>query len=97
VDVAVDMRPDSETYLDHVMVELTDENRLALYIPEQFAHGFQTLEDRSEVFYQVTAFYRPELEGGLRYNDLRLSIQWPLPVSTISEKDSAWSDVKSET
>ena len=93
VDVAVDMRPDSSTYLEHVMIELTDQNRLALYVPEQFAHGFQTLEDRCEVFYQVTAFYTPELEGGLRYNDPRLSIDWPLPVSTISDKDSDWPDV----
>jgi len=93
VDVAVDMRPESATYLEHVMVELTDENRLALYVPQHFAHGFQTLEDQCEVFYQVTAFYTPELEGGLRYNDPRLAIEWPLQVSTISEKDGAWPDI----
>ena len=90
VDVAVDMRADSKTRYQHVMVELTAENRKALYVPEGFAHGFQTLEDETEVFYQVTAFYSPEHEGGLRYNDPRLGIAWPAEVTTISDKDSDW-------
>lgn len=90
VDVAVDMRADSPTRYQHVMVELTAENRRALYIPEGFAHGFQTLEDETEVFYQVTAFYSPEHESGLRSDDPRLAIDWPLAISTISDKDRGW-------
>jgi dTDP-4-dehydrorhamnose 3,5-epimerase len=89
-DVIVDLRPDSPTYLEHVFVELTAENRLALYIPEMVAHGFQALEDGSEVFYQMSAFYTPELGKGLRYDDPKLGIEWPLPVASISEQDQAW-------
>src|SRR5436309_14696306 len=66
-DVIVDVRPDSPTYLQHVGVELTARNRRALYIPELFAHGFQSLEDGSEAFYQMSEFYAPELATGLRY------------------------------
>lgn len=90
VDVAVDMRDGSATKGQHVAVELTQENRLSLYVPENFAHGYQTLEPDTEVVYQVTGFYDPECERGLRYNDPALNIQWPLKVSTLSEKDSAW-------
>ena len=90
VDKIVDMRPDSETYLQHVSVELTAENRRALYVPAMFAHGYQTLEDNTEVIYQVTGKYTPDAERGQRWNDPALKLDWPLEVSTISTKDAAW-------
>jgi len=90
LDVIVDLRPDSPTYLKHIGVELSAQNHRALYVPKMFAHGFQTLEDNSEVFYQISEFYSPEASTGLRYNDPKLAINWPRPVTTISEKDSSW-------
>jgi dTDP-4-dehydrorhamnose 3,5-epimerase len=90
VDKIVDMRPDSETYLQHVSVELTAENRRALYVPAMFAHGYQTLVDGTEVIYQVTGKYTPDAERGQRYNDPALKLDWPLEVSTISSKDANW-------
>jgi dTDP-4-dehydrorhamnose 3,5-epimerase len=89
-DVIVDMRPNSPTYLSHIGVELTSENRRALYVPEMFAHGYQTLTDKAEVVYQVGEFYTPGYERGLRYNDPLLEINWPLEVTEISEKDRNW-------
>ncbi len=89
-DVIVDMRPESPTYLQHIGVELTAENRRALYVPEMFAHGYQALTDGAEVIYQVGEFYTPGYERGMRYNDPVLKLDWPLPVSEISEKDAAW-------
>jgi dTDP-4-dehydrorhamnose 3,5-epimerase len=90
VDVIADLRPDSPTYLQWLAVELTATNRRALYIPEGFAHGFQTLEDDSEVFYQVSQAYMPQAERGVRYDDPALGIEWPLPVSVVSPKDMGW-------
>lgn len=92
LDVIVDLRPDSPTYRRWIGVELTADNRRALFVPEGFAHGFQTLEDDTDVSYQVSAFYTPGAEGGARYNDPAFDIQWPLPVSVISDKDAAWPD-----
>ena len=89
-DVIIDMRPESPTYLSHIGVELTAENRRALYIPEMFAHGYQALTDGAEVVYQVGEFYTPGYERGLRYNDPAFNIEWPLSVSEISQKDAAW-------
>jgi dTDP-4-dehydrorhamnose 3,5-epimerase len=89
-DVIVDLRPNSPTYLQHVAVDLTARNRLALYIPEMFAHGFQALEDATEVFYQMSEFYAPKLARGIRYDDPKLAIKWPLPVSSISDQDLTW-------
>lgn len=89
-DVIVDLRPDSPTYLQHLGVELTATNRRALYIPKMFAHGFQTLEDGTEVFYQMSEFYAPELATGLRHDDPKLGIAWPLPITAISDTDRAW-------
>jgi dTDP-4-dehydrorhamnose 3,5-epimerase len=86
-DVIVDLRPDSPTHLQHAGIELTARNRLSLYIPEMFAHGYQTLEDGTEIFYQMSEFYAPELSAGLRYDDPKLGITWPRPVSLVSEKD----------
>jgi dTDP-4-dehydrorhamnose 3,5-epimerase len=90
LDIIVDLRPDSPTYLRHVAVELTEENCRALYVPERFAHGYQVLRDDTETSYQVGEFYTPGSEGGLLYNDPRLGLQWPLPVSVISDKDQVW-------
>lgn len=89
-DVIIDMRPDSPTYLQHFGVELTADNRRALYVPELFAHGYQALTDGAEVVYQVGEFYTPGYERGLRYDDPAFGIEWPLPVSMISAKDAAW-------
>ena len=90
LDIIVDLRPESPTYLDHVAVELSEDNSRALYVPERFAHGYQVLRDKTETSYQVGEFYTPGSEGGLMYNDPRLGLKWPLPVSVISDKDKGW-------
>lgn len=90
LDTIVDLRPESATYLQHVSVELSADNGRALYVPERFAHGYQVLEDNTETSYQVGEYYAPETEGGLLYNDPRLGLSWPLPVTQISPKDAAW-------
>lgn len=90
VDIIVDLRPESPTYLQHISVDLNEDNHRALYVPERFAHGYQVLCDKTETSYQVGEFYTPGSEGGLLYSDPRLGLQWPLPVSVISEKDDAW-------
>lgn len=90
LDVIVDMREDSPTRLRHVAVELTAENRRALFVPAYFAHGFQTLTDDTEVIYQVGGAYTPGAERGLRHDDPALGISWPLPVTAISAKDASW-------
>ncbi len=89
-DVIIDMRPESPTFLSHIGVELTAENRRALYIPEMFAHGYLALSDNTEIMYQVGEFYTPGYERGLRYNDTFFNIAWPLEVTEISEKDLNW-------
>jgi dTDP-4-dehydrorhamnose 3,5-epimerase len=99
LDIIIDLRPESPTFLEHVEVELTADNHRAIYIPERFAHGYQTLADETETSYQVGEFYTPGVEGGLRYDDPALGLSWPLPVSVISEKDAGWalfSEVESE-
>jgi dTDP-4-dehydrorhamnose 3,5-epimerase len=90
LDIIVDLRPESLTYLDHVAVELTEDNFSALYVPGRFAHGYQVLRDNTDTSYQVGEFYTPGCEGGLLYNDPQLGLEWPLPVSTISDKDRIW-------
>jgi len=90
LDIIVDLRPESPTHLQHVAVELTEENCRALYVPERFAHGYQVLRDDTETSYQVGEFYTPGSEGGLLYNDPRLGLEWPLAVSVISDKDQTW-------
>ncbi len=89
-NVIIDLRPQSPTFLRHVGVELSAENHRTLYVPEMFAHGYQTLMDNTEAFYMVSQGYAPEYARGLRYNDPAFNIEWPLPVSVISEKDAAW-------
>ena len=96
-DVIIDMRPDSPTYLEHIGVELTAENRRALFVPENFAHGFQTLVDETDAFYEVGQFYTPGTERGFRHDDPAFGIEWPLPVATISDKDASWDLFTRET
>ena len=86
----VDLRPGSATFRQHIGVELTARNRRALYVPEMFAHGLQTLEDETEVLYQISEFHAPDKATGIRYDDPKLRINWPLPVSAIAEKDKNW-------
>jgi len=90
LDIIVDLRPESPTYLQHLAVELSEDNYRALYVPERFAHGYQALRDKTETSYQVGEFYTPGSEGGLLFNDPKLGLEWPLPVSVISEKDQIW-------
>jgi dTDP-4-dehydrorhamnose 3,5-epimerase len=90
LDVIVDLRTESPTFLQHVAVELTADNRRGLYVPERFAHGYQVLEDNTETTYQVGEFYTPAAERGLRFDDPHLGIDWPLPVTDISDKDRNW-------
>lgn len=86
-DVAVDLRQGSPTFLQWYGTTLSTENKQMMYIPEGFAHGFQTLTDNCELLYHHTGYYSKELEGGLHYNDPAIGIQWPEPVSVISERD----------
>jgi dTDP-4-dehydrorhamnose 3,5-epimerase len=90
VDVLVDLRPESPTFLQTVEVELSAANQRSLLIPERCCHALQTQTDATEILYLVSAFYAPEAEFGLRWNDPGLGISWPLPVSEISAKDAAW-------
>lgn len=89
-DVIIDMRPGSPTYKQHFGIELTEDNRKALYVPEMFAHGYLALTDGAEVVYQVGEFYSPGYERGIRYDDPEFGIEWPIPITVISEKDSKW-------
>ena len=93
-DVIVDLRKDSSSFLKWVAVELSAENRRALYIPEGIAHGFQTLEDACEVFYQMSAFYHPEAAAGVRWNDPAFRIEWPIAKPTVSPRDAGYPDFK---
>ncbi|TWT56353.1 dTDP-4-dehydrorhamnose 3,5-epimerase [Allorhodopirellula solitaria] len=87
-DVIVDLRPESATFAQHVGFELTAENHRALYVPKGFAHGFQTLVDDTEVFYQMSDYFDAPSARGFHYADPELGIDWPLPVSVISQKDA---------
>ena len=87
-DVIIDLRKDSPTFLKWFGTELSAENKLMMYIPEGFAHGFQTLEDNSGLLYMHTAYYSPEAEDGLRYNDPQVNISWPIEISEISMRDT---------
>jgi dTDP-4-dehydrorhamnose 3,5-epimerase len=90
LDVIVDLRPESPTWLRHVAVELSAGNQRGIYVPERFAHGYQTLEDDTETLYMMGEFYTPGVQSGLRYNDPALGLNWPLPAEVISEKDASW-------
>lgn len=90
LDVIIDIRQWSDTFLQHITVDLTADNERMVFVPEGFAHGFQTLEDNTRLAYHHTAYYQPGSEGGLRYNDSRLGIQWPVKDIIISEKDATY-------
>lgn len=89
IDVIVDLRNDSETFLMNFSVELSAENKKMIYIPAGFAHGFQTLTNNAELIYHHAAYYTPEAEAGLWYDDKVLNIHWPLPLTEISERDTS--------
>jgi dTDP-4-dehydrorhamnose 3,5-epimerase len=91
-DVVVDLRPDSSTFMKHLTMELTGENRRMLYIPKGCAHGFQTLEDGAEVLYDMSEFYAPEHAAGVRWDDQAFGITWPDPNPIISERDRRFPD-----
>lgn len=89
-DVIVDLRPTSPTYCQHVGITLSADNHRAVYIPKQFAHGFLTLEDKSEVSYHMSEFYSPASARGFRWDDPAFKIAWPEPILVMSEKDRTW-------
>ncbi len=91
-DVIVDLRPESPTFKQWVGTELSAENYRMVYVPENFAHGFLTLEDNSEVYYPTTEFYTPNAERGIRFNDPTFAIEWPAEVSVFSDKDISHDD-----
>jgi dTDP-4-dehydrorhamnose 3,5-epimerase len=93
VDVVVDIRSMSPRYLDHVSVELSADNGRAIFIPPGCAHGFQTLEDGTDVFYQMTDVFTPDLCAGLRWNDPALAIDWPIDSPTINDRDRNYPDL----
>jgi dTDP-4-dehydrorhamnose 3,5-epimerase len=93
-DVIVDIRADSPTAYEWLAVELGADDGRALYIPAGFAHGFQTLVDGSEVFYQISEQHRPDLAGGIRWNDPRLGIEWPIADPILSERDRSYPDLR---
>jgi dTDP-4-dehydrorhamnose 3,5-epimerase len=86
-DAIIDLRPESPTFKQYTAIVLTAQNRKMLYVPEGFAHGFLTLEDHTEVFYQMSEFYAPEYARGIRWNDPAFNIQWPADVQIISDRD----------
>jgi dTDP-4-dehydrorhamnose 3,5-epimerase len=89
-DVVIDLRPDSATYRQWYGVELTADNRRMLYVPEGCAHGYETLVDDTEVFYQTSQFYAPECARGVRYDDPAFRVAWPSTVLVISDADRKW-------
>lgn len=93
-DVIIDLRKDSDGFKKWISIELNEQNYRMLYVPEGFAHGFQTLEDNTEVFYQMTQCYMPEFAEGIRWNDTQFNIDWPIKFPILSEKDKGYSDFK---
>jgi dTDP-4-dehydrorhamnose 3,5-epimerase len=89
-DVIIDLRTESTTFKQWIGLELSAHNRLMLYIPKGFAHGFQTLVDNTEVSYQMGTFYEPEAARGVRWDDPAFKVKWPLPLTLISEKDQSY-------
>jgi dTDP-4-dehydrorhamnose 3,5-epimerase len=91
-DVIIDLRPESSTYMQWLGIELDAESYRMIYIPEGFAHGYLTLEDGTEVMYQVSEYYTPGFERGIRFNDPAFAIRWPEDILFISDKDISWQD-----
>jgi dTDP-4-dehydrorhamnose 3,5-epimerase len=96
-DVIVDLRSESSTFGKHLAVTLSAQDRRMLYVPERFAHGFVTLEDNTEVFYQMSEFHTPESARGFRWNDPAFGIKLPINVAVISERDRDYPDYRSQT
>lgn len=94
LDIILDLRPGSPTFKQWVSAELNEDNHKMLYVPEGFAHGYQTLTETAEVIYQVSQFYAPESASGVRHDDPAFGIQWPLEVVAISDLDKKWPDFK---
>lgn len=94
LDIILDLRPTSPTFKHWVSAELSEENHRSLYVPEGFAHGYQTLTEVTEIIYQVSQFYAPESASGVRHDDPVFGIKWPLEVSAISDLDKKWPDFK---
>jgi len=92
LDVIIDVRKGSPSYGQHLAVELTADNYVALYVPEGFAHSFITLEENTEAFYMVSAMYTPGKERGIRWNDPAFGVRWPIDQPIVSEKDANWPD-----
>jgi dTDP-4-dehydrorhamnose 3,5-epimerase len=91
-DVIIDLRPESPTFKQWFLIQLSEKNHQMLYVPEGFAHGYQTLVQQTEVYYQVSAFYHPASERGIRWNDPAFTIEWPLPITAVSKKDASYPD-----
>ena len=91
-DVILDLRADSRTYCRWFAAELTADNGKMMYVPARFAHGFQTLAEESEVFYQISEAYRPEVAGGVRWNDPAFQIEWPIANPILSRRDRSYPD-----
>ncbi len=89
-DVVLDLRPGSPTYAKWYGAELSAENGRMLYLPEHCAHGYQTLADETEMYYMASQFYTPDAARGVRFDDPKFGIQWPLAVSVVSSQDRAW-------
>ena len=96
-DVIVDLRKNSSTYKQWIGVELNQDNHRMIYVPEGFAHGYQTLVDNTEIYYMTSEFFKPEFASGIRYNDPIFRIEWPVEVECISEGDSTWPDYTDQT
>ena len=96
-DVIIDLRPESPTYTEHMSVVLSSNNYTMLYVPEGFAHGFQTIEDNAEVFYQMSTPFAPDYARGVRWNDSLFGIEWPDDERTINERDRNYPDFTPET
>ena len=95
-DLILDLRPDSPTYGQSFGAELNEDNRLMMYVPKGFAHAFLTLKDDTEALYLVSDYYAPEQERGIRYNDPKFAINWPIQPLEISDKDAKWPDFDPE-
>ena len=90
LDVVVDLRPTSKTYKKYEGFELSENNHKMIYVPKGFALGFQTLEDNTELFYQMSQYFKPEFSSGIRWDDPKIKIKWPMKPTVISSKDQSW-------
>jgi dTDP-4-dehydrorhamnose 3,5-epimerase len=96
VDTVIDVRPESATYKQHFSIELSANNGKALYVPQGFAHGFQTLEDNTLISYHISQFFSPAHARGIRWSDEQFGVSWPLPISVISSRDTQFSNYQDQ-